>query len=228
MIGTALFVPFALVAAATSALYATRAGIVITVLAACVALVHAWGARRAAQHGGDAPYRSTGRGRRILAFALALVAVGAFGVATVAVRQVGDATYVAQRFATIGEEPGSLGRITLWRGGLAVFAENPLGVGIGNAVPALKRTLGVDVIEDNLHNIYLQHAVETGLPGLVALIAFGVMIARRVVRSRFQDHLLLFVAGYLVAGLIQFTGVDAMLWLVYGLQSGSTIGAVDG
>jgi O-antigen ligase len=143
-------------------------------------------------------------------------------------RKVGDATYVAQRFATIGEEPGSLGRITLWRGGLTVFAENPLGVGIGNAVPALKRTLGVDVIEDNLHNIYLQHAVETGLPGLVALIAFGVMIARRVVRSRFQDHLLLFVAGYLVAGLIQFTGVDAMLWLVYGLQSGSTIGAVDG
>ena len=228
MIGTALFVPFALMAAATSALYATRAGIVIVVLAACVALAHAWGARRAAQHGSDSPYRLTRHGRRILAFGLALVAIGAFGAATVAVRKVGDATYVAQRFATIGEEPGSLGRITLWRGGMAVFAENPLGVGIGNAVPALKRTLGVDVIEDNLHNIYLQHAVETGLPGLIALIVFGVMIARRVIRSRFQDHLLLFVAGYLVAGLIQFTGVDAMLWLAYGLQSGSTAGAVDG
>jgi O-antigen ligase len=201
---------------------------VIVVLAACVALAHAWGARRAAQHGSDSPYRLARHGRRILAFGLALVAIGAFGAATVAVRKVGDATYVAQRFAAIGEEPGSLGRITLWRGGLAVFAENPLGVGIGNAVPALKRTLGVDVIEDNLHNIYLQHAVETGLPGLVALIVFGVMIARRVVRSRFQDHLLLFVAGYFVAGLIQFTGVDAMLWLAYGLQSGSTAGAVDG
>jgi hypothetical protein len=28
------------------------------------------------------------------------------------------------------------------------------------------------------------------------------------------------VGAYLVAGAIQFTGVDAILWLVYGMQSG--------
>jgi O-antigen ligase len=86
----------------------------------------------------------------------------------------------------------------------------------------LRRVLGVAVPEDNLHNIYLQHAVETGLPGLAALLVFAIVAALRVVRSRFRDHLLLFVAAYLVAGVIQFTGVDAILWLVYGLQSGAS------
>jgi O-antigen ligase len=84
----------------------------------------------------------------------------------------------------------------------------------------LRRVLGIDVIEDNLHNIYLQHAVETGIPGLAALLLLAAMTAWRVVRSRYRDHLLLFVAAYLVAGLIEFTGVDAIFWLAYGLQSG--------
>jgi hypothetical protein len=38
---------------------------------------------------------------------------------------------------------------------------------------------------------------------------------------------LLFCAGYLVAGLIQFTGVDVMFWLAYGLQSGLASQATD-
>jgi O-antigen ligase len=228
LIGTAFFVPFVLTAAATSALYASRAGIVIAALAACAALAYAWGSRRAEPV--DAAGRRLVRRRRsrIIAFVVAAIALGATAAAVRAVRQVGDPTYVAQRFATIGEEPGSMGRMTLWRGGLRVFAEFPLGVGVGNAVPTLRRVLGVDVPEDNLHNIYLQHAVETGIPGLVALLVLAVTVARRLIAVRFRDHLLLFVAGYFVAGAIQFTGVDVMLWLVYGLQSGVSSGGGDG
>ena len=158
---------------------------------------------------------------------LVLAGLGVVGL-RVAIRtanEYGDAAYVAQRFSEIGEDPGSLGRMTLWRGGLRVFAENPMGVGAGNAVPMLRRVLGVAVPEDNLHNIYLQQAVETGLPGLVVLLVFAAFVALRVVRSRFRDQLLLFVAAYLVAGVLQFTGVDAILWLVYGLQSGAARGA---
>ena len=226
LIGTALFVPVVLGAAATSALYASRAGLVIAALAAAVAVIHAWSARRSIR---DQPPVARGRRalHRIAVAGAAIVAMVMLVMGIVAARRIGDAMYVAQRFATIGDEPGSLGRLTLWRGGLAVFAEHPFGVGMGNAVPALRRTLGVDVPEDNLHNIYLQHAVEAGLPGLAALLVFAAMIARRVVRSRFQDRLLLFVAGYLVAGAIQFTGVDAIVWLVYGLQSGLVSGHAD-
>ena len=226
LIGTSLFVPFVLGAAATSALYASRAGVVVAVLAACGAAVHSWHARHAIN---DPTISLRGRAlRRVFVAVVAAIAVAGLIAGVAAVRRVGDATYVAQRFATIGDEPGSLGRFTLWRGGLAVFAEHPFGVGVGNAVPALRRTLGVDVPEDNLHNIYLQHAVETGLPGLVALLVFAAMIAWRVVRSRVQDHLLVFVALYLVAGAIQFTGVDVMVWLAYGLQAGTADGHADG
>ena len=166
--------------------------------------------------------------RRVAGVSIAVAATGALGIATAVVRQQGDVAYVAQRFAAIGGEPGSMGRLTLWQGGLHVFAEYPLGVGVGNAVPMLRRVLGVDVPEDNLHNIYLQHAVETGVPGLVALLLFAAMVARRAMASRFRDHLLLFVCAYFVAGAIQFTGVDAILWLAYGMQSGASGGGDHG
>jgi O-antigen ligase len=91
----------------------------------------------------------------------------------------------------------------------------------------LRRVLGVDVPEDNLHNVYLQHAVETGLPGLIVLLVFAAVTALRVVRTRFRDQLLLFLAAYLVAAVIQFTGADAIFWLVYGLQYGATRGAAN-
>ena len=228
VIGTALFVPFVLAAAATSALYASRAGVVIAGLAVCAALLHAWAARKHVPADRAAARSSRTTLHRIATLVLACVALGAVAIAIRTVRDYGEATYIAQRFATIGEEPGSLGRMTLWRGGLRVFAENPLGVGAGNAVPMLRRALGVDVPEDNLHNIYLQHAVETGLPGLTALLVFAAVAALRVVRTRFRDQLLLFVAAYLVAGMVQFTGLDVMFWLVYGLQSGVAGGSGDG
>jgi O-antigen ligase len=225
LIGTASFAPFVLLAAMTSALYASRAGLVVAGMAICAAVAYASARRQSgiAETGGEMAAR---RWRTIVAVTVAVLALGAGAVVLRAVRDYGATQYVAERFSTIGEEPGSLGRLTLWRGGLRVFAEHPLGVGAGNAVPVLKRVLGVDVPEDNLHNIYLQHAVEVGLPGLAALLALAVMVGRRVVRTRFQDQLLLFVAGYLVVGMIQFTGVDAVFWLVYGLQSGQN-GGVD-
>jgi O-antigen ligase len=221
MIGTVLFVPVTLLAAATSALYASRVGVVIAAMALCGALAHGWGMGRI-----KAPVHrpSTKKAyiyaRRIVAVVFVGTSIGVVAAVVRAARQYGDATYVAQRFGTIGEDPGSVGRLVLWRGGLRVFEENPLGVGAGNAVPTLRRVLGVDVPEDNLHNIYLQHAVESGIPGLAALLVLAAMIARRVVRSRYRDQLLLFVAAYLVAGLIQFSGVDVIFWLAYGLQSG--------
>lgn len=219
LIGTAVFVPYALVAAATSAVYASRAGIVVVGIAVLGALALAWGRHQAIRRGvpvSPPPSRT----RRAIAVGFAVIAIVAMVGAASVVRQYGDPTYVARRFTSIGAEPGSLGRLTLWRGGLAVFAEYPFGVGAGNAVPTLRRVLGVDVPEDNLHNIYLQHAVETGVPGLVALLLFAAVAFRRLVATRFTDHLLLFAVAYLVVGVIQFTGVDALFWLVYGLQSG--------
>ena len=221
MIGTVLFVPVTLLAAATSALYASRVGVLIAVMAICAAVAQGWATGRI-----KAPSRrlSTNQSlvhmRRLGALVFVGTIIGVAAAVVRAARQYGDVTYVAQRFSAIGEDPGSVGRLVLWRGGLRVFEENPLGVGAGNAVPTLRRVLGIDVPEDNLHNIYLQHAVESGIPGLAALLLLAAMIARRVVRSRYRDQLLLFAAAYLVAGIIGFSGVDVIFWLAYGLQSG--------
>ena len=219
LIGTTLFVPYVLAAAATSALYASRAGVVIAFMAVVGAVLHAWGGRRLRRMD-DTSVPPARLSRRVATTLIAVAALVSIGLGTAIVRQQGEVGYVAKRFATIGGEPGSLGRLTLWEGGLLVFAENPFGVGAGNAVPTLRRVLGVDVPEDNLHNIYLQHAVETGIPGLLVLLILAVTVARRTIAGRFRDQLLLFVGAYLVAGAIQFTGVDAILWLVYGMQSG--------
>ena len=227
LIGTTMFVPYVLAAAATSSLYASRAGVVVAAMAIVAALFYAWGGARLRRLGVSVAMPSR-LARRVAGVSIAVAAIGALGVATAVVRQQGAVAYVAQRFAAIGGDPGSVGRLTLWEGGFHVFAEYPLGVGVGNAVPMLRRVLGVDVPEDNLHNIYLQHAVETGVPGLVALLLFAAMVARRAIASRFRDHLLLFVCGYLVAGAIQFTGVDAVFWLVYGMQSGTSGGGDHG
>lgn len=228
LIGTAMFVPYALLAAGTSALYASRAGIVVVGIAVVGAIALAWGRHRAIRRGLLDPRQRPSRTRRALTVGFAVAAIVGMVVATSVVRRYGDPTYVARRFASIGEEPGSMGRLTLWRGGLAVFAQYPLGVGAGNAVPTLRHVLGVDVPEDNLHNIYLQHAVETGVPGLAVLLFFAAVAFRRLVAVRYTDQLLLFVVAYLVVGVIQFTGVDALFWLVYGLQSGIAGGEFHG
>ena len=143
------------------------------------------------------------------------------GLGATATVQYGDGiSYVVKRFQSIGDEPGSLGRLTLWSGGLTVFVRHPFGVGQGNAIPALERELGVDVPEDNLHNLYLQHLVETGLLGLAAYLVFGIMAWRRYVAGGYQDPLLAYVLCYMAVSTIQFSGGDPILWFVWGLQSG--------
>jgi O-antigen ligase len=209
-LGSAWFVPYAVLALAVSLLYASRVGVMLVVFAMlaaaarsiAIARVNGW---------------SRGARMRMLAAASVLVALGA-----AAAIQYGDGlSYVVKRFQNIGDEPGSLGRLTLWRGGVAVFERHPLGVGQGNAVPALEHEIGTDVPENNLHNLYLQHLVETGLPGLVVYVAFAIVTWRRYVSGRFQDPLLAYVLGYLVISVIQFSGGDPILWFVWGLQTGT-------
>ncbi len=130
--------------------------------------------------------------------------------------------YVIQRFASIGNEPGSLGRLTLWTGGIQVFQHYPLGVGPGNAIAEVQRELGVSLTEDNLHNVFLQHLVDAGIQGFFAYLLFCIMVSFRIIRDRFRNPLLLFAGIYLIAGAIQFRGVDAIFWFVYGIEMGAT------
>lgn len=207
-VGSRLFLPYALGSAAISVAYASRVGLIVVamvlVAAAVRALVAAGGVRR------------LGRGW-LAGAALGAVCVGAFGAA----RGIEGADYVAQRFQSIGDDPGSVGRLVLWEGGMRVFAAHPFGVGQGNAVPMIERVLGASLPEDNLHNQYLQHLVETGVQGLLVYLVLAVMAWRRTLAARCGDPLLVYVAIYFVIALVQFRGAEALLWFVYGVQSGT-------
>ena len=216
-VGSAWFLPYCSAALAISLLYASRVGVIIVALALIVAMVRSMA-------------RGTRGERRRISAVRVLGVVGVIAaLSTVAVAQYGDGlSYVVKRFQSIGDEPGSLGRLTLWQGGADVFVRHPLGVGQGNAIPALEHEIGANVPENNLHNLYLQHLVETGLPGFAVYLLFGIVTWRRFAIGRYQDPLLAYVLCYMTISVIQFSGGDPLLWFVWGIQSGLTSSSVSG
>ena len=205
LIGSRLFVPYMVGSAVLCAAYASRAGFIVVTLVVTASVA-------------GTLLRGGGGARRLLL----PVAVAAISVAGVSVaRGVDGADYIAQRFQSIGEDPGSTGRLTLWTGGLQVFTSHPFGVGLGNAIPQIERAIGASVTEDNLHNQYLQHLVEMGVQGLAAYLLLVGFSVRRLIVSRLQDPMLLYVGIYFLLALLQFRGAEALLWFVYGLQHGT-------
>jgi O-antigen ligase len=206
LIGSRLFIPYMAGSAVICAAYASRAGFIVVSLVVLASI-----AGTLLQGGG-------GNVRRwMLPIAVAALSVAGVSLA----RGVEGADYIARRFESVGEDPGSTGRLTLWTGGAQVFTSHPLGVGLGNAVPQIERTIGAAVTEDNLHNQYLQHAVETGVQGLVAYLLLVGFAVRRLVLSRLRDPMLLYVGIYFLLAMLQFRGAEALLWFVYGLQHGT-------
>jgi putative inorganic carbon (hco3(-)) transporter len=205
LIGSRLFVPYMFGSAVLCAAYASRAGFIVVTMVVLASMV-------------GTLLRGGGRGRAWL-LPVAVFGLSVAGVA--AARGVEGADYIAQRFQSIGEDPGSMGRLTLWTGGVEVFTSHPFGVGLGNAVPQIERAIGASVTEDNLHNQYLQHLVESGVQGLAAYLLLVGLAVRRLVVSRLRDPLLLYVGIYFVMAMLQFRGAEALLWFVYGLQHGT-------
>jgi O-antigen ligase len=207
LIGSRLFLPYMAGSAAISVAYASRVGLIVVTLVIAGSVVGGWIRSR----------RSGGGRSLLLPVCALLIGVGA----VTAVQGIDGADYIAQRFQNIGEDPGSTGRLTLWTGGARVFAAHPFGVGIGNSVPLIERMMAMNITEDNVHNQYLQHLVDTGVQGLLVYLLFVGLTWRRLLRSRLQDPMLLYMGIYFVLAMIQFRGAEALLWFVYGLQTGT-------
>jgi len=205
LIGSRLFIPYMAGSALVCAAYASRSGFIIVALVVAASVA-------------GTLFRGGASGRKLLLpVAIAAMAMGGVAMA----KGVDGADYIARRFQSIGDDPGSTGRLTLWMGGVQVFQAHPFGVGLGNAVPQLERMIGANVTEDNLHNQYLQHLVETGVQGFVAYLLLVGFAVRRLYLSRLRDPLLLYVGIYFLLAMLQFRGAEALLWFVYGLQHGT-------
>lgn len=124
--------------------------------------------------------------------------------------------------ATAVEDASLTGRISALRVGWIMVRDNPLtGVGLGNfssAYPAYQRLYGIDGPVLAPHNLYLQMAAESGLPGLLAWLVFfgtGVLLAIRArLLLRWMDP-----AGELSGDVLLAGGaVSALLaWAVCGV-----------
>jgi len=205
LIGSRLFLPYMAGSALVCAAYASRSGFIVVALVVAASVV-------------GTLFRGGANVRKLLLpIAIAGISIGGVSVA----RGVDGADYIAQRFQSIGDDPGSTGRLTLWMGGAQVFQAHPFGVGLGNAVPQLERAIGASVTEDNLHNQYLQHLVETGVQGFIAYLLLVGFAVRRLFASRLRDPMLLYVGIYFLLAMLQFRGAEALLWFVYGLQHGT-------
>lgn len=185
-----------------SAGYGSRTGILLDVLALSMAL-----------------FARAGRlTRRKLLSSLALAAAGA-GFAW-ALWRAHLLDHVFARFASIGVESGSLGRMRLWNTVPRILAENPLGCGLGNAIALARRYAGIEFLESNLHNVYLQQLVELGLPGFALWLGALLGVARLAWRRRFRDPvcngILLFAAGFL----LQFVGTEPLFFAMMALVRG--------
>jgi O-Antigen ligase len=73
-------------------------------------------------------------------------------------------------------------RADVWTAAVRLFVEHPLGVGPGRAGPVLDAAVPGDEAFQHAHNLWLNWAVEAGLPGLAAALAVTVAGAVLAVR----------------------------------------------
>jgi len=113
-----------------------------------------------------------------------------------------------ERFMTIFEESENLdasakSRLELWKNCLDVISKMPLfGLGPDNwpsAAPAYGWPEGKEA-----HSLWLQVGAETGVPGLLFLLAYYISTGWRLYRSRFSDPHLSIIRDGLLPGLAGF------------------------
>jgi O-antigen ligase len=126
--------------------------------------------------------------------------------------------YSFVRFLQIGEEPGSATRLEMWLGAWQVLHGMPItGYGAGNAITVIEKATGVQFIEDNVHNYFLQVLLDFGPFGLAIWLWVVAHILRRARVFVSDSEIGTYLVLYFVAGLVQFRGAEPLFWFVAGL-----------
>lgn len=126
-----------------------------------------------------------------------------------------------ERFTNLSQEveygDQGVGRIGLFKGAQALLSQNAFGYGVGNSIDMMSNITGVTYKENNVHNIYLQVLLDAGIISFIFFIYFSLKIIRRSASKTTSNRFLILSASYLIIGMIQFTGLDALGWLCIGL-----------
>lgn len=124
---------------------------------------------------------------------------------------------VVSRFFDIGYDPGSLGRLAMWYYVPRTIMEYPFGVGLGNVMPALESVSHLIYEDGNLHNIYMQMFIETGIIGGVLYLFIVVTWCIRNVKQAFASPIVGMLCIYFVLALFQFRGGETIFFCLLGI-----------
>lgn len=130
---------------------------------------------------------------------------------------------ILDRFFRNQEDKGAAGRIGIYDSALPFLCNHPFGVGLGNAVSAVNKvaanTAGMEpIVDDNLHNLFLQMTVETGVAGgvfyacLVAFLCFNCIF-----KHRFANPFENFLFAFFALSLIQFEKIEIFPAICIGI-----------
>jgi len=128
------------------------------------------------------------------------------------------ADVIINRLAESGEanEAGSRGRIAMWINFPDAFVNNPMGYGAGNAMKAIELIAGRSFVEANIHNMYMQNALDFGVIGLFVYIIIVIAFLLKEFKTRFSNPFAGALLGYILASFIQFGGSENMLFIFVG------------
>lgn len=185
-----------------STLYASRVGIVISLLVAGFKFISA----------------ATSKEERSAIILLGILAVLSF-VAFIDFDNLAEKVYAFRRFAEFGDssDKGMSGRFAMWRYyGSAIWENKFMGYGAGNGMYAIESVSGRNYPEDNLHNLYMQVLIEFGIIGFVLYLLVVYNLSFKALKSRLSNPFGIIILVYFIASLVQFRGTDAIIWLYIG------------
>lgn len=192
-----LFAPLTLSAAFVAVVYGSRTGLLLTGASVGFVLL-------------TSPGRVKWMLRGIVLIAMCVVFL--------IVSEVGQS--IVERFENIGEsgEYGSSSRLDMWETAVDAIRINPFGYGIGNSQEVIRQrqSMRVDDI-NNVHNVFIQMALDGGVQTLVAwLLVIGHLFIRtwkRPVDLAVPGFLIIYLCG----SMVQFTGYETFSWLMLGI-----------
>jgi hypothetical protein len=201
LIGTRWFTPSLAIAFLTSLLMLSRAGLVAVVIAMLWWMV------------------ASGIG--IKKFYLASMVIGICTIVVIGASETSSDPQIIKRF-NMGDEQSLAaqrqGRLAIWSEAIPLIRSNPLGFGVGNGFTQLNTSLGMHFRENNAHNIFVELTMDGGLQSSILFLIVSITILLSKNRQLVPEHRI--ALAYIILGLVEFTGYDAIGWFFIGASCG--------
>ncbi len=125
--------------------------------------------------------------------------------------------YVLNRFSQTGLDPGSTGRLSMWKYVTKAFDKNPIGYGLGNSINAIELISGYKFKEGNVHNLFFQMLLDGGIIGLIYYVILLLFLFKDGIKNFLHNPFLAFLIVYFILSVTQFRGGDVIMFYVLGV-----------